>query len=63
MEIIKINDSRYDIYEELLIKRDTLKKEADISLTLYINRFGELITAVFQKKDRLYIPKKSDHIL
>ena len=50
MEIIKINDSRYDIYEELLIKRDTLKKEADISLTLYINRFGELITAVFQKK-------------
>lgn len=50
MEIIKVEDSRYDIYEELLIQRDTLKKEANAVFALYINRFGELMTAVFRKK-------------
>lgn len=50
MEIIKINDSRYDIYEELLIQRDALKKETNAIFALYINRFGELMTAVFRKK-------------
>lgn len=50
MEIIKIEDSRYDIYEDLLIRRDALKKETSTILALYINRFGELITAVFRKK-------------
>jgi len=50
VEIIKINDSRYDIYEELLIQRDALKKETNAIFALYINRFGELMTAVFRKK-------------
>lgn len=50
MEIIKSKDSRYKIYEELIIRRDSLKKEASACLALYINRFGELITAVFRKK-------------
>lgn len=50
MEIIKIEDSRYDIYEDLLLERDALKKEAKSMLALYIHCFGELMTAVYRKK-------------
>ncbi|MCM1578531.1 MAG: hypothetical protein NC078_07025 [Ruminococcus sp.] len=59
MQIIKIKDSRYDEYEELLFKRDALKKEAHNYLVLYINEFGELTEAVFRKKIDCICRKKA----
>lgn len=37
-------------YETLILQRDKYRKEAAIFSTLYQHEFGELITAVFQKK-------------
>lgn len=59
MEIVKVNDSRYDTYEELLMRRDSLKKEANIYLALYINRFGELAADIFKKKIDCICRKKA----
>lgn len=59
MEIIKIKDGRYDEYEKLLLERDRYRQEADSYLRLYIHTFGDLLTAVFQKKIACIEKKKT----
>lgn len=49
-ELIRIKNEGYAEYEDLLLKRDKLRKEAQILQGLYMAEFGDLITAVFQKK-------------
>ena len=50
MDLIRGKESRYDEYEDLLFRRDQLKKEAGQIWTAYIRRFGRLINAVYEEK-------------
>lgn len=50
MDIIKIKNEGYAEYEELLLKRDRLEKEAKLWKLEYMAEFGDLITEVFEKK-------------
>ena len=50
MDIIKIRNADYDRYEELLMQRDQLRKEADIYHGLYVRKFGDLHLRVFDKQ-------------
>ena len=50
MELIKIKNASYEWYEELLLKRDHLNREAGSLLIAYTKEFGELMTAVFEQK-------------
>ncbi len=59
MEIVIKKEERLAEYEELLIKRDILKKDAGSYLTAYICEFGQLITAVFEVKIECIKKKKS----
>lgn len=49
-EIIPINDERLAEYEQLLIKRDSLKKEATLINQEYYKQFGELLIKVYEKQ-------------
>lgn len=49
-EIIPINDERLAEYEQLLIKRDSLKKEAVLINQEYYKQFGELLIKVYEKQ-------------
>lgn len=49
-ELIKIKGASYERYEELLLKRDHLYKEAESILIRYTQEFGTLITEVFEVK-------------
>ncbi len=58
-EILVIRDPLYDRYEELLLRKNDLKKEC-IHLELeYTRTFGELIIAVFKKKIECVQKKKA----
>ena len=50
MDIIKIRNADYDRYEELLMQRDQLRKEADIYHGLYVREFGDLHLRIFDKQ-------------
>lgn len=50
MDIIKINNGKYEEYEQLLMERDQVQKEAGQIWTVYQKRFGKLITDVFAVK-------------
>ena len=50
MEIIKIKNADYSRYEELLLTRDQLRKEARIYHGLYVKEFGDLYLALFEKQ-------------
>ena len=50
MEIIKVRSADYARYEELLLERDSLRKEAYIAHSLYVKEFGDLILEVFEKQ-------------
>lgn len=50
MNLIKVNNSKYDEYEILILERDQLKKEAGQIWTAYIQQFGQFITDVFEEK-------------
>ena len=50
MEIIKVKNADYSRYEELLLMRDQLRKEARIYHGLYVKEFGELHLALFEKQ-------------
>ena len=50
MEIIKIKNADYSRYEELLLTRDQLRKEAGIYHGLYVKEFGDLHLALFEKQ-------------
>ncbi|MGN0369339.1 MAG: hypothetical protein ACI4EW_02210 [Butyrivibrio sp.] len=49
-DIIKVKNSSYSLYEEMLMRRDNLKKEAFIYQRNYVAEFGDLILEVFKKK-------------
>ena len=49
-ELEKVRDDRYTEYEELLLTRDRLRKEAASYYAMYYHEFGELEAAVFEKK-------------
>lgn len=50
MEIIKVKNADYARYEELLLRRDQLRKEAGIYHGLYVKEFGELHLSLFEKQ-------------
>ncbi len=50
MEIIKVRNAEYSRYEELLLERDQLRKEARIYHGLYVREFGELHLSLFEKQ-------------
>lgn len=58
-DIIKIKNSSYKRYEELLLRRDALKKEAFIWQRNYVAEFGDLILDVFRKKLECIRKKKT----
>ena len=58
-DIIKVKNSSYGRYEELLIRRDNLKKEAFILQRQYVAEFGDLIIEVFEKKLECIKKKKT----
>ena len=49
-EIIRVKNSAYSRYEELLLRRDELRKEAFQLERQYVRTFGDLILQVFEKK-------------
>ena len=50
MDLIKSRDSKYGEYEELLLERDQLEKEAGQIWTAYLKLFGRLITENYEEK-------------
>lgn len=50
MEIIKVRSADYARYEELLLRRDQLRKDANIYHGLYVKEFGELHLGIFEKQ-------------
>ena len=58
-DLIGIKKSSYGRYEELLIRRDNLKKEAFLADREYMRVFGELILDVFNRKIDCIRLKKS----
>lgn len=50
MEMIKAKNTAYSKYEEVLLRRDNLRKEAEHYHMEYIRVFGDLITEAFEKK-------------
>ena len=59
--IIKVKNASYARYEELLLRRDAVKKRAFQYGQEYTRTFGELILKVFEKKIEC-IRKKTGHI-
>lgn len=49
-ELIRVKNSSFSKYEELLLKRDEVKKAAFHYQQEYVRTFGELILKVFEKK-------------
>ena len=49
-DIIKVKNTAYSKYEEVLLRRDNLRKEAEHYHMEYIRVFGDLITDAFEKK-------------
>lgn len=58
-EIIKVKNSSYGRYEELLLQRDALKKEGYQMEIKYAREFGELIIAVFEEQIKCVKKKKT----
>ena len=50
MDIIKIKNADYSRYEELLLRREQLRKEAHINHGLYVKEFGDLHLQIFEKQ-------------
>lgn len=59
MEIIRVANGDYGRYEDLLLYRDSLSREAELYLIAYINEFGELINKVFEAEIECIRLKKS----
>ncbi len=57
-ELVKIQNASYTRYEELLIRRDVLRKEAYHYQMAYLREFGELLTKVFEAKIKCIEKKK-----
>ena len=50
MDIIKVKNTAYSKYEEVLLRRDNLRKEAEQIHMDYLMEFGGLITEAFERK-------------
>lgn len=50
MDLIKSTDSKYEEYENLLLERDQITKEAGQIWTVYLQLFGKLITDNYKEK-------------
>ena len=57
--IIKVKSASYARYEELLLKRDNIRKQAFQYQREYTAEFGDLIIAVFEKKIECIRKKKT----
>lgn len=58
MEIVKVKNTSYAKYEEVLLRRDNLRKEADEYQMDFIREFGDLITESFRLKIECIKKKK-----
>lgn len=58
-EIIRVKNISYDRYEELLMRRDAIKKEAFQYERAYVREFGDLILEIFQIKLECIRKKKT----
>lgn len=58
-EIIRVKNVSYARYEELLMRRDNVRKEAFIAQRDYVAEFGDLILEVFEKKIECIRMKKA----
>lgn len=58
-EIIRVKNISYDRYEELLMRRDAIKKEAFQYERAYVREFGDLILEIFQMKLECIRKKKT----
>lgn len=59
MEIVKVSAGDYSQYEELLLRRDELEKEAEQILISYTRIFGDITTEIFKLKIHCIALKKS----
>ncbi len=50
MDLIKSSDTKYEEYENLLLERDQVKKEAGQIWTVYLQVFGKLIADNYEEK-------------
>ncbi len=50
MDLIRSSDSKYEEYENLLLERDRLLKEAGQIWTVYLQLFGQLISDNYEEK-------------
>ena len=50
MDLIKSSDTKYEEYENLLLERDQVKKEAGQIWTVYLQIFGKLISDNYEEK-------------
>lgn len=50
MNLVKSTDTQYEKYEDLLLERDQLLKEAGPIWTSYIKEFGKLLIDVYEEK-------------
>lgn len=57
-DIIKVKNTAYSKYEEVLLRRDNIRKEAEHYHMEYIRVFGDLITEAFEKKIECIRKKK-----
>lgn len=58
-DIIRVKNVSYDRYEELLMRRDAIKKEAFQYERAYVREFGDLILEIFQMKLECIRKKKT----
>lgn len=58
MDIIKVKNTSYTKYEEVLLRRDNLRKEAEEYHLAFIREFGDLITESFKLKIECIKKKK-----
>ena len=59
MQLIRVTGGDYSQYEELLLRRDELEKDAEQILIGYTRIFGDITTEIFQLKIECIALKKS----
>ncbi len=57
-EMLRIKEDSYELYEELLLQRDNLEREAASIRICYLQEFGDLITDSFRLKVECIKKKK-----
>lgn len=50
MELVRVTGGDYSRYEELLLKRDEVEKQADHMFIEYTRIFGDITTEIFKLK-------------